>query len=135
MSDDRKHVDPQGQAPSPMSWPEVPRAELTAEGGLDSATVGPMAELATGANDAERPVPSVSHTDPHYLGRYRVLRLIGQGGFGQVFHSWPAGSLWPNDLGLFDILGNALEWCQERRSTTLKPEDSEDSDPVSNKIE
>jgi formylglycine-generating enzyme required for sulfatase activity len=28
-------------------------------------------------------------------------------------HSWPVGSLWPNDLGLFDILGNALEWCQE----------------------
>src|SRR4029077_5518551 len=31
-------------------------------------------------------------------------------------HSWPVGSLWPNDLGLFDILGNALEWCQECRT-------------------
>ncbi len=24
---------------------------------------------------------------------------------------WPTGSLEPNDLGLFDMLGNAVEWC------------------------
>ncbi len=29
-------------------------------------------------------------------------------------HAWPSGSLQPNDLGLFDMLGNAYEWCQER---------------------
>jgi formylglycine-generating enzyme required for sulfatase activity len=28
--------------------------------------------------------------------------------------SWPVGSLQPNDLGLFDTLGNVLEWCQEQ---------------------
>jgi serine/threonine protein kinase/formylglycine-generating enzyme required for sulfatase activity len=27
--------------------------------------------------------------------------------------SWPVGSLKPNDLGLFDVQGNVLTWCQE----------------------
>ena len=28
--------------------------------------------------------------------------------------AWPTGSLLPNDLGMFDMLGNAYEWCQDR---------------------
>jgi serine/threonine protein kinase/formylglycine-generating enzyme required for sulfatase activity len=28
--------------------------------------------------------------------------------------TWPGGSLKPNDLGLFDVLGNVYTWCQER---------------------
>ena len=27
-------------------------------------------------------------------------------------HAWTCGSLFPNDLGLFDMLGNMNEWCQ-----------------------
>jgi formylglycine-generating enzyme required for sulfatase activity len=28
-------------------------------------------------------------------------------------HAWMCGGLLPNDLGLFDMLGNEYEWCQE----------------------
>ncbi len=28
----------------------------------------------------------------------------------------PCGSLLPNDLGLFDLLGNVIEWCHDRQS-------------------
>jgi formylglycine-generating enzyme required for sulfatase activity len=28
--------------------------------------------------------------------------------------TWPVGSLKPNDFGMFDMYGNANEWCQSR---------------------
>jgi formylglycine-generating enzyme required for sulfatase activity len=33
-------------------------------------------------------------------------------------HAWRCGSLLPNDLGLFDTLGNVSEWCQDHWSAS-----------------
>jgi formylglycine-generating enzyme required for sulfatase activity len=46
-----------------------------------------------------------------------------------------AGScLKANDFGLFDMLGNALEWCEDRYAETYPPDESAyDRDPVQDK--
>ena len=45
------------------------------------------------------------------LGKYAWYQATSQD------HAWRCGSLKPNDLGLFDMLGNVIEWCQERPPT------------------
>jgi formylglycine-generating enzyme required for sulfatase activity len=33
-------------------------------------------------------------------------------------HAWRCGSLIPNDLGMFDMLGNEYEWCQDGKNAS-----------------
>ena len=42
----------------------------------------------------------------------------------------PVGSLKPNDLGLFDMQGNALQWCQEGGLVYSAGEDKEDKEDI-----
>ncbi len=37
-------------------------------------------------------------------------------------HAWGCGSLLPNDLGLFDMLGNEYEWMQDSKNRELRRE-------------
>jgi formylglycine-generating enzyme required for sulfatase activity len=51
------------------------------------------------------------HAD-ELLGRY--ARTFTNSGHRGVFRSAPVGGLLPNDFGLFDVLGNAMELCHDR---------------------
>src|SRR5262249_50566524 len=42
------------------------------------------------------------------LGKYAWYQASSQD------HTWRCGSSLPNDLGLFDMLGNVSEWCHDR---------------------
>ena len=46
-------------------------------------------------------------TDDELLGDYAWYGDNSRG------RTWPVGSKKPNDFGLFDMLGNASEWCQD----------------------
>jgi serine/threonine protein kinase/formylglycine-generating enzyme required for sulfatase activity len=46
--------------------------------------------------------------------------------------AWPAESLLPNDLGVFDMLGNVQEWCQEPFSQPGRTESSIDDITIDN---
>ena len=52
-------------------------------------------------------------------------------------HAWPVASLKPNDFGLFDMQGNAGEWCYDRFSRVLYKDAAADAlktEAVSNTI-
>ena len=50
-----------------------------------------------------------------YFGRStQLLEKYGYARANSKRRAWPVGSLLPNDLGLFDMLGNVEEWCLDR---------------------
>jgi formylglycine-generating enzyme required for sulfatase activity len=48
-------------------------------------------------------------TDSDMLKYYAWFNLYADG------RAWPCATLLPNDLGLFDMLGNLYEWCHDRQ--------------------
>ncbi len=61
-------------------------------------------------------VPRGALTSRYYGFSVSLLSRYGFWNVGSEGRAWPCGSLQPNDLGLFDILGNVYEWCLDRRS-------------------
>jgi formylglycine-generating enzyme required for sulfatase activity len=65
-----------------------------------------------------------------YHGRGEEL-LPSHGWFGTNAgeRAWPVGALRPNEWGLFDMLGNAMEWCEDAgvRYRTGRTDDTDDS--------
>jgi formylglycine-generating enzyme required for sulfatase activity len=54
---------------------------------------------------------SGANTSRYYGQSIELLGKYARYSANSEEHAWPCGSLLPNDLGLFDVLGNVFEWC------------------------
>jgi eukaryotic-like serine/threonine-protein kinase len=54
-------------------------------------------------------------TSRYYGNSWRLIRKYARLTSWEAASPIPCGSLLPNDLGLFDMLGNLSEWCHDRR--------------------
>ena len=53
-------------------------------------------------------------TSRYYGGSVALLKDYAWYDQNSGTRAWPCGQLQPNDLGLFDMLGNVYEWCQDQ---------------------
>jgi eukaryotic-like serine/threonine-protein kinase len=53
-------------------------------------------------------------TSRYYGTSVNLLRKYAWYQTNSQDRAWPCGSMLPNDLGLFDMLGSVYEWCQDR---------------------
>jgi formylglycine-generating enzyme required for sulfatase activity len=57
---------------------------------------------------------AIGVTATHFGESAEFLEYYGWHVWNSEDRSWPGGLLKPNGFGLFDMLGNAREWCHER---------------------
>jgi formylglycine-generating enzyme required for sulfatase activity len=55
-----------------------------------------------------------TQTSRYYGNSSKLLHRYAWTANNSDYRLWPVGRLMPNDLGLFDILGNTMEWCAEK---------------------
>jgi formylglycine-generating enzyme required for sulfatase activity len=67
-------------------------------------------------------------TSRELLSRFAWFNLNSEG------RAWPCGKLLPNDLGMFDMLGNLYEWCQDPKSDYRPDADGVIVDQVTTKL-
>ena len=74
---------------------------------------------------------ALAMTSRHYGFSVDLLNQYARYDANSRRHAWPCGSLMPNDLGLFDMLGNVSEWCQDRATS---PQQGKAASPMSDII-
>jgi formylglycine-generating enzyme required for sulfatase activity len=57
-------------------------------------------------------------TSRYYGHTIELLEAYARYAANSKEHAWSCGSLFSNDLGLFDMLGNQYEWCQDRKDAS-----------------
>ena len=64
-------------------------------------------------------------TSRYYGFTTKLLGYYAWYGANSLDRAWPCGSKLPNDLGLFDMLGNVYEWVQDGVHEISQPESNE----------
>ncbi len=78
-----------------------------------------------------------SETARYYGSPLELLHRYGISAANGGNRAWPVGQMRPNDLGMFDMLGNVWTWCQDQVDDGLpdgRGVDREDVRPLSDKI-